>query len=115
MSHHSHSDDDDRLLDDDTTLDPNTQLSPGTFTSQVSTRLGIRSFTLWRADAADTNSNRITKVFTDAQYLAGTYVYHTKSNQSSLLMLHIWLVCVFQVYHTKNNRGLLLSFTDIYT
>ena len=112
MSHHSHSDDDDRLLDDDTTLDPNTQLSPGTFTSQVSTRLGIRSFTLRRADATDTNSN---KVFTDAQYLAGTYVHHTKSNQSSLLMLHIWLVCVFQVHHTRNNRGLLLSFTDICT
>ena len=58
----SHSDDDDHLLDDDTTIVPSTQLSPGTFTSQVSMRLGIRSFALRKADAADTNSNNITKI-----------------------------------------------------
>ena len=55
---HSHSDHD-HLLDDDTMIVSNTQVSPGTFTSQVSTRLGIRSFTLRRADAADTNSNNM--------------------------------------------------------
>ena len=56
MSHHT--DDDDHLLDEDTTIIvPNTQLSPATFSSQVSSRLGIRSFALRRADTVNTNSN----------------------------------------------------------
>ena len=56
MSHHT--DDDDHLLDKDTTIIvPNTQLSPATFSLQISSRLGIRSFALRRADAVNTNSN----------------------------------------------------------
>ena len=65
---HSHSDDDDHFLDDDTAIVPSTQLSPGTFISQVSTRLGIRSFALRRADAADTISNN---KLTDRHYVGG--------------------------------------------
>ena len=52
----SSSNSEDHLLDEDITLVPNT-LSPTSFSSQVSQRLGIRSFTRRRADAAIPSNN----------------------------------------------------------
>ena len=40
------------------------------------------------------SSHKEPEQFTDVPYKAGTCVYHTKNNLSSLLTLHIRLVCV---------------------
>ena len=47
---------DDHLLDEDITIVPST-LSPTMFSSQVPQRLGIRSFSMQRADTTSTTNN----------------------------------------------------------
>ena len=77
MQNSSSNNSDDHLLDEDITLVPNT-LSPTSFSSQVSQRLGIRSFTRRRADAAIPSNNK--KFLVNSHLLA---VYNTTVSPSS--------------------------------
>ena len=67
----SSSNSDDYLLDEDITIVPST-LSPTTFSSQVSQRLGIRSFSMRRADAASTTNNKSIDHLSVDQYIQST-------------------------------------------
>ena len=75
--------------------------SPTTFSSQVSHRLGIRSFTMQRADATNTTDNMLSLCYCRSNMTKR----HFQKNNRKCLILSVGPVCILSMADNGNSAS----------